>query len=101
MTDQEREALEFYADPAQWDGAAEAIWHDSGARARAALIAREEPTNPIKAKAAARAVFDFANESDEYSDRFETWWANYLEEEFVAARDEDRIGELESWVSDE
>jgi hypothetical protein len=41
---QEREALEFYADPAQWDGAAEAIWHDSGTRARAALAAREEPT---------------------------------------------------------
>ena len=36
-----RAALSFYADPAQWDGAAEAIWHDSGTRARAAL--RESP----------------------------------------------------------
>jgi hypothetical protein len=35
-----REALEFYADPARWDGAAEAIWHDAGGRARAAVVAQ-------------------------------------------------------------
>jgi hypothetical protein len=33
-----REALEFYGDPVHWDGAAEAIWVDSGSRARAALV---------------------------------------------------------------
>jgi hypothetical protein len=35
-------------------------------------------------KAAARAAFDFANESDEFSDRFEQWWAYWSGEERAA-----------------
>jgi hypothetical protein len=45
MSGQEREALEFYADPANWDHLrpTSLCSNDQGRRARAALAAREEP----------------------------------------------------------
>lgn len=41
---------------------------------------REVEELPQAVKAAARAAFDYATESDEHSDRFELWWATYSHE---------------------
>jgi hypothetical protein len=50
----------------------------------------------VAVRAAARAAFDFANESDEYSDRFELWWATYSQEDpSLAARENTERSEHE------
>lgn len=45
-------------------------------------------------KAAARAAFDYATQSDEYSDRFELWWATYSQEDgALVAREAEELVE--------